>query len=302
MKRRSLWKLSVCTPAQSEQAVSDLLESRFDGHATSYTDLETGRTTVSLYLERKPAWSQAARGDLEGALKQIKEGANGSSRLKISLTKLRSQDWAEAWKRHFKPLALGSRLLIKPTWSRRRPAAGQVVVELDPGMSFGTGHHPTTSFCLRELARLRKSMTDQSFLDLGTGSGILSISAAKLGYSPILALDFDPDSIRVARSNARLNHATGKVQFKCRDVTALPKHPIHLYSVVCANLISNLLIAEKNRLVAAVQPRGHLVLAGILGQEFAGIQAAYEALGLRLVRSRTEKEWRSGCFIRTIWD
>src|SRR5579862_284737 len=302
MKRQSLWKLSVHTPAQTEQAVSDLLEARFDGHAASYTDLETGRTTVSLYLERRPAWSQAARGDLEGALNQIRKRAYGSSQLKLSLTRLRGQDWAEAWKRHFKPLALGSKLLIKPTWSRRRPAAGQVVVELDPGMSFGTGHHPTTSFCLRELARLRKSTTRQSFLDVGTGSGILSISAVKLGYSPVIALDLDPNCIRVARSNARLNHTTGKVQFQCRDVTALGKRPIQLFSVVCANLISNLLFAEKSRLVAAVQPGGHLVLAGILDQEFAGIQAAYEALGLRLVRSRTEKEWRSGCFIRTFWD
>lgn len=298
MRRQQLWKLSATTPVETEEAVSEFLQVRLGRPAASYTDLETGKTTVTLYLDYKPVWSRAAREQLGVALKHLEAKANGAIPLELSLTTLRSQDWAEAWKRHFKPLTVGSRLLIKPTWSKRRPVRGQILVELDPGMSFGTGQHATTSFCLSELTRLRKPTISQNFLDAGTGSGILSICAAKLGYSPVVALDLDPDCIGVARANARLNRVNGKIQFRCRDVATLQKRPAHRFSVVCANLISNLLLAEKDRLKEAVQPRGHLVLAGILDREFVVVQAAYEAMGLRLVRKRTEKEWCSGSFVR----
>ena len=135
-----------------------------------------------------------------------------------------------------------------------------------------------------------------SLLDLGTGSGILAIAAAKLGYSPVQALDFDPEAVRVARANARANRVGQKLKIRRGDVTKLPVRPRRQYDLVCANLISNLLMAERRRIVAQLNRSGTLVLAGILKPEFKEVQKAYKTLGLRLISRRDEKEWCSASF------
>jgi ribosomal protein L11 methyltransferase len=133
-------------------------------------------------------------------------------------------------------------------------------------------------------------------LDIGTGSGILAIAAAKLGYQPVRAFDFDPESVRVARANARVNQVQAKIKITRDDATKLPLRPPRRYDLVCANLISNLLIAERRRIVAQLNRGGNLVLAGILKSEFAQVQSAFEEQGLKLVAAKNEKEWRSGSF------
>jgi ribosomal protein L11 methyltransferase len=198
------------------------------------------------------------------------------------------------------PIEIGTALLIKPSWNRRKPRKGQGMVVLDPGLSFGTGQHATTGFCLRQLVAKSNHETrnsKQSFLDIGTGSGILAIAAAKLGYSPVYAFDFDPESVRVARANARKNGVLGKIQITRQDLTRIPQRSIKKYDIVCANLISNLLIAERERIISRLKPDGTLVLAGILKTEFSLVNSAYEQAGLKLIASRAEKEWRSGAFV-----
>jgi ribosomal protein L11 methyltransferase len=299
MKRRVLWKLSVLTSDEAEEAVAELLVARFGQPASTYTDLKTGQTTVTAYLATKAAWSRAAQDQLAAALAQIETfGSNG--RGKIKLTKVQPENWREAWKRHFKPLEIRSRLLVKPSWSRRRPKRGQVTVVLDPGMSFGTGQHPTTNFCLKALVAHRCPEQQQSLLDIGTGSGILAISAAKLGYEPVEAFDVDPEALAIAKANARLNAVSHLIRFEHRDVTRLALRAPRQYSVVCANLISTLLQAEIQRVVARLEPGGLLVLAGVLKTEFPQIQAIYEGAGLRLMSRRVEREWCSGGFLRRI--
>ena len=216
----------------------------------------------------------------------------------MSLERVRHQDWSMSWKRHFRPIEIGSALLIRPSWSRRRPRKGQAVVEIDPGLSFGTGQHPTTAFCLRQLTVRRSPRKPQSFLDLGTGSGILAIAAVKLGYGPIDALDSDPDAIRIARANARQNGVVGRIRFLRQDIGKLGTVVSSRYGLICANLTADLLVKERARFVSRLQPWGVLVLAGILDQEFAGVQRAYEAVGLQLSSSRREREWRSATFAR----
>src|ERR1019366_8464695 len=152
---------------------------------------------------------------------------------RISLLGVSREDWAESWKLHFKPLLIGSALLLKPSWSRRRPGKGQAVVVLDPGLSFGTGRHPTTAFCLRQLVARRRSGESQSCLDIGTGSGILAIAAAKLGYAPVDAFDFDPEAVRIARANARRNGVAARIRFQRRDLTKLPRRSARQYSLIC---------------------------------------------------------------------
>ena len=221
---------------------------------------------------------------------------------------MRREDWAESWKRHFKPLEIGDALLLKPSWEKRQPRKGQAVIILDPGLSFGTGHHATTGFCLRQLVEVRKgrgagresraSAPALSLLDIGTGSGILAIAAAKLGYSPVRCFDFDPESVRVAKANAAQNDVAHLVKPVRRDLTKLPPASATRYHVVCANLIYDLLIAERDRILSRLRPDGVLVLAGILQTQFAKVERAYRQAGLKLIATEVEKEWQSGAFVR----
>jgi ribosomal protein L11 methyltransferase len=135
-------------------------------------------------------------------------------------------------------------------------------------------------------------------MDIGTGSGILAIAAAKLSFRPILAFDFDPESVRVAGTNAKTNHVSNKIQLTQGDVTRLPLRPKIRYDLICANLISTLLVAERKRIIAQLNQGGTLVLAGILKTEFQEVQAAFESAGLRLVNSESLNEWQSGAFVR----
>ena len=297
MKRSMLWKISVTTSPGAEDAVAELLGKVFCQPASAYTDADTQQTTVSVYLQDRPDWSAPSGRELALGLKQIVRSGLDIGPGRVSLEKIRREEWAESWKRHFKPLMIGSALLLKPSWSRRRPRKGQAVVVLDPGLSFGTGRHPTTAFCLRQLVARRRRGEAQSCLDVGTGSGILAIAAARLGYRPVDALDCDPESIRIARANARRNGVSARIRFRRQDLTRLPRRNVRKYSVVCANLISSLLLGERERILAHLHANGALIVAGILTTEFGQVQKAFESAGLRLTTSRTQNEWRSGAFV-----
>jgi ribosomal protein L11 methyltransferase len=293
MKSGDLCRVSIGTEAEAEEAVAELLQRIFRQPASTYTNARSGRTAVSVYIARK-AWNKASRADLRADLQQLKKSGLSVGRAATKITTIRRQDWAESWKRHFRPLAVGSALLIKPSWSKRRPRSGQAVVILDPGLSFGTGQHPTTGFCLQQLVRWHRQQPPQACLDIGTGSGILAISAAKLGYRPVHALDHDPDAIRVARANARQNGMSTRISFHVQDLTKLQTR--HRYSVVCANLIAPLLLSERKRIRDLLVTGGVLIVAGILKDEFERIQSAYETTGFCLLATRAEREWRSGAF------
>lgn len=297
MKRSSLWKVSVGTTSECEDAVSESLARIFNCPASTHTDSRNGRTTVSVFTEAKPIALLKQRFQLKQTLAQLKTFGLAIGPGRIRVEEIRRENWGESWKRHFKPIEIGDALLVKPSWIKRRARSGQAVVVLDPGLSFGTGQHPTTSFCLRELVRRRKPGASQSFLDIGTGSGILAVAAVKLGYAPVHAFDFDPESVRVARANARVNRVERKLRITRQNLTRLPLASSKLYDIVCGNLISTLLIAERERMVRRLKPNGMLVVAGILNSEFSQVRAVFEPLGLRLVASKREKEWASGTFL-----
>jgi ribosomal protein L11 methyltransferase len=278
---------------EAEEAVAELLQTFFSETASSYTDVESGEVLVSVYLPRQPERFRPAL--LEG-LGRVKRCGIRPGPCKVLLQKIRRENWADSWKRHFKPIEIGSALLIKPSWSKHRARKGQAVIILDPGLSFGTGQHPTTAFCLEQLATRHTQGGRQSFLDMGTGSGILAIASAKLGYSPVEAFDFDAEAVRIARGNARRNRVLEKIRFRQADLTKLSRRSSQKYDLICANLISNLLILERNRIIARLKPRGVLILAGILKIEFNQVRRAFENLDLDLFASRSEKEWCSGAF------
>ena len=292
-----LRSISITTSLSAEDAVGVLLELEQGQTPSSYADALTRLSTVSVYGEIETR-------DVAGIKRRLREGlqvlaADGIdvAPARIQVKKVPARDWSESWKRHFKPLDLGPRLLVKPTWSRRVPKKTQALVVLDPGLSFGTGQHATTRFCLEQLVALRDPQSVQSMLDVGTGSGILAIAAVKLGYQPVNAFDFDADCVRVANENTELNEVAAVLSVTHDDITQVPKKPKQRYSVVCANLIYDLLIAERDRLLARVTPGGSLVLAGILETQFGMVRKAFEAAGWKLVAATTDKEWRSGTFM-----
>jgi ribosomal protein L11 methyltransferase len=301
---KPLWRFSVTTTLEAEDAVAGLVGEIFGQPASAHFNLETQVSIVSVFGPQKIILAQNAREAISAGLKQIKNCGLNIGLGKIKTAKVRREDWAESWKRHFKPIEIGGALLIKPSWIKRQPCKNQTAVILDPGLSFGTGQHATTSFCLHQIVaavcdrrdRRSQSAATKSFLDIGTGSGILAIAAAKLGCKPVCAFDFDSEAVRVARANARVNTVAAKLKITRGDVAKLPLHPVRQYDLVCANLISNLLIAERRRIAAQLDRGGTLVLAGILKSEFTQVQKAFEDLGLKLTAAKSEKEWRSGSF------
>jgi ribosomal protein L11 methyltransferase len=295
MKRKPLVEITTRVSPEAEDAVSISFERIFGQRPSFYTDAETQVMIASLYLEAK-TWREALRGEVSQAFREIEKCGLIAGPWKISVRKIRHEDWAESWKRHFKPIEIGTALLIKPSWINRKPKRGQAVVVLDPGLSFGTGQHATTSFCLEQIEKSRRAGEVRSFLDMGTGSGILAIAAAKLGYAPVEAFDFDPEAVRVSRENVRKNSVQTKVLPVQQDLTKLPLRAKRQFDLVCANLLYDLLIAEAKRIVNRLKPGGNLVLAGILAMQFPAVRRCYEQLGLKLKCSRIEKEWQSACF------
>jgi ribosomal protein L11 methyltransferase len=295
--KRALVQISVFISEEAEEPVASIFENLFERAPSIYTDEETRATKVSMFLEKSSQWNPLIKTRLINGLKNLREFGIEIGSGKIIVKKLQREDWAESWKKHFKPIKIGNALLIKPSWSRRNPRKNQACVVLDPGLSFGTGQHATTLFCLEELVRCRKIDSSQSFLDIGTGSGILAISAAKLGYSPVRAFDFDPESVRISRSNAEQNGVGNWVQPVRRDLSRLPLLSKTKFDLICANLIYDVLLEERQRILNRLAPSGSLILAGILKKQFAQVRNAYEKMGMKLAKIKMEKEWQSGRFI-----
>lgn len=296
MNRGDLWKITVATAPETEEAVGALLERVFGEPAVTFTDPERDRTEVSVFLPQRADWNLKLRRALEDGLVQLQRPGRPSGSGRIAARRIPREDWAESWKKHFRPLVIGRRLLLKPSWSARQPQPGQAVVVLDPGLSFGTGQHPTTRFCLAQLTAFRHRRSRPSFLDVGTGSGILAIAAAKLGYAPVQAVECDPEALRIARRNAAQNQVQRLLRLRRLEVAQLSSRPVRRFDLVCANLTSDLLLAHRQHLVTQLSGNGRLVLAGILERQFAEVHRAYRQSGMRLVARRIVGEWESGAF------
>src|SRR5919197_1219509 len=185
-----------------------------------------------------------------------------------SVVALASEDWADAWRAHFRPLPVGKRLLIAPPWDRV-PANGRVVITIEPGRAFGTGQHPSTRGCLEQLETLVARAAPRRLIDLGTGSGVLAIAAARLGVGQVLAVDDDPDAVASAMANAARNRVCDRVRCVLGDVGALEESAAPL-------VVGNLLTAAHLRLGRYyrryVAPGGALLLGGVIDAEAAGTE------------------------------
>jgi ribosomal protein L11 methyltransferase len=196
-------------------------------------------------------------------------------------------DWAEAWKAHFHVMRLGRRLVIKPSWLRHRRSGDEVVIDLDPGMAFGTGLHPTTRLCLEALEDCADRGALGRVLDVGCGSGILSIAAVSLGATRALGVDIDPIAVDATIANARHNRVGRRV--RAREGT-LPSGE-GPFDTVLANLIAGVLIEHAANLADELVRGGTLIASGIFIDREADTRAALERAGFELVGRRQESDW-----------
>ena len=204
------------------------------------------------------------------------------------------QDWTEAWKRDYRPLTIGRRLMVLPTWSTADPGE-RLAIYLEPGMAFGTGAHPTTRHCL--VAIEQHLRPGQSVIDLGCGSGILAIAAARLGASRVSAFDVDPLAIELARLNVRHNGLVGTVDV---SLGSIPPHETDTLEPV-ELLIANIHADTHIQLLQAgladwVRPGGRILLSGLLTTDLPSLEAAARAARLRLVETLATDDWRSLLF------
>jgi ribosomal protein L11 methyltransferase len=207
---------------------------------------------------------------------------------------VQQQDWSQAWKQHYRPVAIGQRLIIVPSWLES-PQPERIAVRIDPGMAFGTGTHPTTQLCL-ELLETCYSGGDSGgeVIDVGCGSGILSVAALKLGALHALGVDIDEEAVRVAQENAALNEVSERFEIAQASLQEIRSGAFNLCRapVVLANILAPVII----RLLAEgmaelVVPGGALILSGILVEQKEGVTAALEQAGCRLEETRQMGDW-----------
>lgn len=275
-----------------ERFVNPLFEV-FDGGdfvLSSYRDIEERLTQVQIYFPdpAPPRTLAAERADAERRLVDALDivGAKAA----IEYTTIPDEDWKLSYRRHFTTERIGSRLVVRPPWEPM-PASG-IVVTLDPGLAFGTGKHETTRACLEYIDSL--AAEGGSFLDMGCGSGILSISAAKLGYSPVAGFDVDQEAVDASIENAAANGVS--VEYFKYGLGAKVRRELPKADLVAANILGPLLIRFADEITPCVGRR--LIISGILSELYPEVLAAYVSRGLREVSRRTIGEWTTGLLVR----
>jgi len=298
-------EVSLTVNGELAEAVADVL-ARFapNGVMTEqgvkYVDDEdagtpTGPITVRAYLK--------VNDQLEETRQKLEESLYYLGMIEAlpvpSYKQIADQNWMEAWKQHYKPILIGQRLLILPAWMDS-PDPNRVAIKIDPGMAFGTGTHPTTQLCLElmetSIGTLKVSETFRVFdvIDVGCGSGILSIAAIKLGAAKVLGVDIDAESVKNSRENAGTNGvgeelilSVGSVNEILEGKFAFSKAPL-----VVANILAPVIVRLFDAgLADLVEEHGALVLSGILIEQEKGVMEAAQAKGLRMNERRQMGDW-----------
>ncbi len=255
--------------------------------ATSWQPADTDTIRYELFTDTQVAAEALA------AMLAARLAACGAATSGIETGNLSGVDWREAWKRWFHVERVSRHVIIKPSWESCTPAPDDHVIELDPGMSFGTGQHATTRACIALLDKLASAGVTGTALDIGCGSGILTIAAAKLGFGPVQAIDIDPVAARDTTENLARNRIADGVVVRTGTVADLP--PDLVFDVVVANILAPVLITDADAIARHVKPGGHLILSGILATQYASVRAAYAP---RLAESDrlTIGEWTTGLY------
>lgn len=210
--------------------------------------------------------------------------------LALDMQNVADEDWSENWKKYYKPFRIGSHLVVKPTWEPYAPQPEDLVIELDPGMAFGTGTHETTNMCMQLLERYYQD--GMRVMDVGTGSGILAIAAARLGADNVLAIDIDPDAVKVAKENVALNGVSDAVRVVVGDLCKSEAMPCEL---AVANIVADAICMLAGPLTRHLEKDGLLICSGIIREREQDVLDAAREAGYT-VKDRIEKgEWVALC-------
>jgi ribosomal protein L11 methyltransferase len=225
------------------------------------------------------------RAHLAERLKHLEQ--RSGIRCRLSEKSVDEEDWAESWKAHFWPTKLGRRIVITPTWRDYAPETGDIVIEIDPGMAFGTGSHATTVLCVRALEDFIAQ--GMSVLDVGTGSGILLATAAKLGAGSGSGIDVDPVAVAIARENLHRNHVPEDRFNVCEG--DLAENIADRYDLVVANILSAVVIRLLPQIAVVCAPGGRLIFSGIVEKNQEPVLAAMADHGLEVLEVRALDDW-----------
>lgn len=231
---------------------------------------------------------------LEQTLTDIKKAIDRLTRFhidigknKVTLNEVNEEDWATAWKKYYHPVKVSNTITIVPTWEQYEPANNEeLIIELDPGMAFGTGTHPTTTMCVQAL---EKTVKNSDFvIDVGTGSGILSIAAAKLGAKQVTAYDLDEVAVSAAKQNIALNHVQQHVTVYQNNLLDDVNEQA---DIVIANILADVIIRLVNNAAITVKQDGYFITSGIIQQKQKDVQQAIETAGFMVIEVMRVEDW-----------
>ncbi|MBR6709009.1 MAG: 50S ribosomal protein L11 methyltransferase, partial [Clostridia bacterium] len=205
------------------------------------------------------------------------------------------EDWAESWKQYYKPIKIGDRLVIVPIWEKYEPAEDELIVFMDPGMAFGTGTHETTRLVIRLLEKY--TQPGVKMLDVGCGTAILAICAAKLGAASCAAYDIDPIAVKVARENVKDNNCVGCVTVDQSDLLrSVPKN--EKFGLVAANIVADIILRMAPDIGDYMEPGGVLLASGIIDSHADEVETALCARGFTVIDRAVENDW---CALALQW-
>ena len=275
-----------------------LVNEYIDAGLWDYTDLpraeDTETVTVRAYLpeDARLESSLLALAERIAALRHAGAALGAGT---ISHRFVADEDWAETWKAYIHTEKIGERIVVRPTWEEYTPSADEIVIELDPGAAFGTGAHATTAMCLRWLEHLVSP--GMRVYDVGCGSGILAVAAAKLGAGEVIAMDYDPVAVSVAEENIRQNNVHNVVACESDLLSACEgAAPAEL---ITANIIADVIIRLFAQLDRHLAPGGTLLASGIINDRIAGVEHAAAQHGFTVLDMTCEKEWAAMIIRRT---
>ena len=251
-----------------------------------------GDSGAEIYFNEKSA-ALDFESSLEDMLKQVELVLH--EKASYELIEIEKEDWSESWKQYFHAKQVSPRVIVKPSWEELDIEATECIIEIDPGMSFGTGQHGTTVACLKFIDELSDGRTAPTLIDIGCGSGILTIAALKLGFERVDSFDFDPDAVMIAKENLEKNDLMTNVY-----IQDLSKYEADFdYDFVVVNIESRILIQHSDRIIKALKKEAEsvLVLSGILAKDFDEFKSHYlKHYPLEVIEEIQLDEWRSASF------
>lgn len=256
--------------------------------------LTQGNPSVTVYVPENAQGAEQMTA-VKSLLAQLKSGSQAEAfgSLNMTVKGIREEDWANNWKQYFKPLPIGDRLWITPTWVDEPIPEGRTALWIDPGSSFGTGQHDTTKLCLKFLEGCVEK--DAHVLDIGCGSGILSIGAMLLGAKDAVAIDIEQNAAEAAAENAERNGIDlANYETICGNIledTALVERLGTGYDVVCANIVADILIAMRKLFVQFMKPKAKLMLSGIIDERLNEVLESMQEEGLKVLKAEHSAGW-----------